>query len=140
MIFAICLIISGVCGCVAGAMMLRVEIEIEPIARKKHIHLLEKIDELGSVTLAADAVGLTYHSAWQMIGALGRRFRVPIIKRHGHGLRDGDASITEAGRQFLEVIRSISAKVEIVSRDDLARLQLLLDDYCEVGGDLRSDY
>lgn len=108
-------------------MMLRVEIEIEPIARKKHIHLLEKIDELGSVTLAADAVGLTYHSAWQMIGALGRRFREPIIKRHGHGLREGDVSITELGRQVLDAIRSISEKSSIAAHDDLQKLNSLLN-------------
>ena len=122
-------------------MTLRIEVEVRPIARSKLIHLLEKIAETGSVTMAAKSVGMTYANAWNVLGAFGRNFREPLVRRLSRGGRGGEAHLTDAGQEVLRLLLSIVEKAEAAVKDDLADLSALLrspSDSCSRAGDERS--
>lgn len=71
------------------------------------IALLEKIDELGSITRAAKAVGISYKTAWEIVNQINNLAPVPLVDRATGGKGGGGASLTVSGREVLEQFRVI---------------------------------
>lgn len=71
------------------------------------ITLLEKIDELGSITRAAKAVGVSYKTAWEMVSQINNLAAAPLVDRATGGKGGGGASLTAAGREVLEQFRVV---------------------------------
>ena len=53
------------------------------------IAMLEKIDELGSITKAAKAVGVSYKTAWEMVNQINNLAAVPLVDRATGGKGGG---------------------------------------------------
>jgi len=66
------------------------------------IALLENIDELGSITRAAKAVGISYKTAWEMVNQINNLAAAPLVDRATGGKGGGGACLTAAGREVLE--------------------------------------
>ncbi|MDD2502049.1 MAG: TOBE domain-containing protein [Geobacter sp.] len=71
------------------------------------ITLLEKIDELGSITRAAKAVGISYKTAWETVNQINNLAAAPLVDRATGGKGGGGASLTAAGREVLEQFRVV---------------------------------
>jgi len=76
--------------------------------------LLQKIQELGTLSDAAKALGMSYRHAWGLIKKTERLIGEPLLKtRKGGKAGGGGAQITEAGerllREFLRVKKTLSA-------------------------------
>ena len=71
------------------------------------IALLEKIDELGSITQAAKAVGISYKTAWEMVNQINNLAAAPLVDRATGGKGGGGASLTAAGHEVLEQFRVV---------------------------------
>jgi molybdate transport system regulatory protein len=71
------------------------------------ILLLEKIGELGSITKAAKAAGVSYKTAWEAVNALNNLSDAPLVARTTGGHGGGGASLTEAGKVLVERFRII---------------------------------
>jgi molybdate transport system regulatory protein len=69
--------------------------------------LLEKIDELGSITRAAKAVGVSYKTAWEMVNQINNLAEAPLVERSAGGKGGGGASLTAAGLGMLQQFRVI---------------------------------
>jgi molybdate transport system regulatory protein len=67
--------------------------------------LLEKIGELGSITAAAKAVGLSYKAAWEAVETMNNMSEAPLVVRTAGGPTGGGTELTAHGHQVLEGLR-----------------------------------
>jgi molybdate transport system regulatory protein len=72
--------------------------------------LLEKIGELGSITAAAKAVGLSYKAAWEAVETINNLSVTPLVERTTGGRSGGGTKLTVHGRQVLEGLRQFEAR------------------------------
>ncbi len=76
------------------------------------IALLEKIDEYGSITKAAKAVGISYKTAWDTINTINNLSEKPLFVRVTGGKSGGGTSLTEEGREVIRTYRIIQEEHE----------------------------
>ncbi len=72
------------------------------------IALLEKIDEYGSITKAAKAVGICYKTAWDTIDMINNLSDKPLFVRMTGGKSGGGTKLTEAGKEIIRKYRIIN--------------------------------
>ena len=65
------------------------------------VALLEKLAELGSITAAAKAVGISYKGAWEAIEALNNLSDAPLVERTVGGTGGGGTRLTKHGEKVL---------------------------------------
>lgn len=75
------------------------------------IRLLEKVDELGSISAAARSMGMGYRRAWFLISSLQQGFDAPLIETERGGRGHGGAVVTPLGRELVR--RFIAHHTEI---------------------------
>jgi len=71
------------------------------------IALLEKIDELGSITKAAKAVGISYKTAWDAVNMINNLAEKPLVERLTGGKGGGGTSLTVEGKKIINQFRTI---------------------------------
>lgn len=71
------------------------------------IALLEKIDELGSITRAAKAVGISYKTAWDTINMINNLAERPLVDRLTGGKGGGGTTLTQEGKKVVSQFRII---------------------------------
>lgn len=76
------------------------------------IALLEKIRELGSITKAAKAVGISYKTAWEIIDAINNLADKPLVVRMTGGRGGGGTVLTREGAEVINNFRTIQKEHE----------------------------
>ena len=71
------------------------------------IALLEKIDELGSITKAAKAVGISYKTAWDTVNLINNLAEKPLVDRLTGGKGGGGTTLTAEGKKVISQFRVI---------------------------------
>ena len=71
------------------------------------IALLEKIDELGSITKAAKAVGSSYKTAWDTVNLINNMAVKPLVERLTGGKGGGGTSLTVEGKRIITQFKTI---------------------------------
>jgi molybdate transport system regulatory protein len=87
------------------------------------IRLLEAIDERGSISAAARALGLAYRHAWERVDGLNRCFGAPVVAASTGGRIGGGAALTPLGRELVRRYRSMEAATAAVIARDLRALE-----------------
>jgi molybdate transport system regulatory protein len=72
--------------------------------------LIEHIDATGSISAAARAMGMSYRRAWQLVEALNKDFREPLVTTAIGGDRGGGARVTPYGRRTVALFRAMETK------------------------------
>jgi molybdate transport system regulatory protein len=75
------------------------------------IRLLEAIGELGSISAAARALGLSYKGAWDAVQALNNLFERPLVIAQTGGRSGGAASVTVAGQAVILAFRKVEGEL-----------------------------
>jgi molybdate transport system regulatory protein len=65
------------------------------------VNLLEKIDELGSISKAARAVGISYKTAWETVNLVNNMARKPLVDRLTGGKGGGGTTLTVEGKKVV---------------------------------------
>jgi len=79
--------------------------------------LLERIDQLGSISAAARSMHLAYRNAWLWVEAMNRLAPSPLVEKSTGGARGGYARLTEEGRRIIKEYKDKRASVrEVVNR------------------------
>ena len=79
--------------------------------------LLERIDQLGSISAAARSMNLAYRNAWLWVEAMNRLAPSPLVEKSTGGARGGYARLTESGRKIIQEYKEKRASIrEIISR------------------------
>jgi molybdate transport system regulatory protein len=71
------------------------------LAGAKRVALLARIAELGSITQAAKAVGLSYKGAWDAIEHMSNLAGEPLVERMAGGKGGGFTHLTARGKQLV---------------------------------------
>ena len=83
--------------------------------------LIERIGATGSISAAARAMGMSYRRAWQLVEALNRDFRQPVVTTAVGGTRGGGAQVTAFGRRVVAAFRAMEGKASSAIAADLRR-------------------
>lgn len=71
------------------------------------IALLEQIDQTGSITQAAKAVGISYKTAWDAVDGMKNLFGEPLVESASGGKGGGGTRLTESARRLVQTYRLI---------------------------------
>ena len=63
--------------------------------------LLERIDQLGSISAAARSMKLAYRNAWLWVEAMNRLANTPLVEKATGGAHGGYARLTDEGRRIV---------------------------------------
>ncbi|WP_448873012.1 winged helix-turn-helix domain-containing protein [Desulfobulbus propionicus] len=63
--------------------------------------LLERIDELGSVSAAAKSMQMSFSHAWHLVENMNALAPEPLVEKQAGGRQGGGAWLTEAGKQAI---------------------------------------
>ena len=95
--------------------MATAELVLRGLARSQvgadRIALLQAIDEAGSISGAARAVGLSYKGAWDAVQALNNLFERPLVVARPGGRQGGVAVVTEDGVAVIAAFRAMEAEL-----------------------------
>jgi len=93
--------------------------------RWDHLELLERIDASGSISAAANAMGMSYKAAWQAVEAMNNMSEQPVVARQTGGKNGGGTTLTEYGRRIVAAYRRLEKERERV----LSQLNRIMDDF-----------
>jgi len=88
------------------------------------VDLLEAIERAGSISGAAQALGMSYRRAWTLVSTMNGCFAEPLVATAAE--RRSGARLTAQGRLVLRLYRRIEAESLRAARADLAALRRLL--------------
>ena len=88
--------------------------------------LIETVGRTGSISEAAEALGMSYTRAWKLIRTINDAFRQPVIEATRGGNKRGGAEVTDFGRQVLALYRQIEAEAVSATEPKWAELRRLL--------------
>jgi molybdate transport system regulatory protein len=87
------------------------------------VRLLELIDEHGSISSAARAMGMSYRRAWLLTDEVNRMFAEPVFATKLGGKGGGNAQLTEFGRSLVDLYRRMERQTEKEFGADIRKLQ-----------------
>ncbi|MEW5788989.1 MAG: TOBE domain-containing protein [Pseudomonadota bacterium] len=93
--------------------------------RWDHLELLERIDASGSISAAANAMGMSYKAAWQAVEAINNLSEQAVVARQPGGRHGGGTLLTEYGRRIVAAYRRLEKERERV----LSHLNRIMDDF-----------
>lgn len=80
--------------------------------------LLEHIQASGSISKAAEAMGMSYKKAWDMVENMNARGSKPYVIAHKGGSKGGGTDLTEKGKNVLESYRKLMNRInEVVQKE-----------------------
>ena len=89
--------------------------------------LLAALEKTGSITRAADKLGMSYMRAWTLIRTMNRCFCEPLVDAMRGGMSGGGgARLTPTGHQVLELYRRMDGKCLDAIEPEWRKLQKLL--------------
>lgn len=83
--------------------------------------LVERIGRTGSISAAAREMGMSYRRAWQLVEALNRDFREPVVETAIGGRRGGGASVTRFGARLVARFHAMEVEASRAVAADLRR-------------------
>lgn len=76
------------------------------------LELLEHIATLGSISKAAQAMGMSYKRAWDLVSSLNTQAAAPLVATQTGGSRGGGAVITTAGHEAIAAFRELQVRFQ----------------------------
>lgn len=92
------------------------------------IALLEALDQTGSITAAAKALGMSYRRAWLLIDETNKSLRTPAVATAAGGAQGGGSVLTESGRALVALYRQIELTALEACKTDIRKLMKMLAD------------
>ncbi len=94
------------------------------------LELLEAVEHTGSISAAANAMGIQYRLAWNRIHEMEERLGLPLVQTTVGGRGGGGAQLTPEARTIVELLRemfaAIDEEVQATGAIYLQRLQKML--------------
>lgn len=86
------------------------------------VRLLERIEELGSISQAARSMNMSYRHAWELVESINRQAEGPLVETVIGGRKGGGARLTERGRRALETFHALYGRFSEFLREEAANL------------------
>ncbi|HJQ55723.1 MAG TPA: LysR family transcriptional regulator [Vineibacter sp.] len=85
--------------------------------------LLELIGDLGSISSAGRAMGMSYRRAWLLIDELNGTFKSPLVETQKGGGGGGGAQLTASGRKVIRLYRAVGVAAARAAASELRALR-----------------
>lgn len=76
----------------------------------KHVDLLRAIEAVGSLTVAAKSLGITYRTAWLWADAMNAAWKTPLLQMAHGGKGGGGAWLTPEGKALLAYVAGLESR------------------------------
>jgi molybdate transport system regulatory protein len=86
------------------------------------LELLEHIAALGSISKAAQAMGMSYKRAWDLVSSLNAQSTTPLVATQTGGAKGGGAVVTAAGHEAILAFQLVQARFQAFMAAETARL------------------
>ena len=90
------------------------------------LQLLQKIDELGSISAAGRAMKMSYRQAWALIDQLNHAFQEPVVHSQTGGKSGGGAHLTDFGKLLLTHCNAVIGNAKKTAEPHLDFLEKVL--------------
>ncbi len=87
--------------------------------------LLELIQESGSITKAAKAMGMSYKKSWAMIDEMNTRGQKPFVITQKGGKKGGGTELTETGKKVAMAYRKLTNKLQAIVNKETRIFKLI---------------
>ena len=87
------------------------------------LELLEQIAAQGSISKAAQAMGMSYKRAWDLVSSLNAQASSPLVATQTGGTKGGGAAVTEAGHEAIVAFKAMQARFQEFMAAETKRLQ-----------------
>jgi molybdate transport system regulatory protein len=84
----------------------------ESLLGDQEARLLEAIERVGSIKVAAREAGLSYRTAWARIQAMERVLGDAVVQSRAGGTGGGTSHLTATSRQLVRLYTEISRRVD----------------------------
>lgn len=82
--------------------------------------LLLAIQQSGSISAAARAIGMSYRRAWLLVEAMNQCFHQPLVTTATGGAKGGGAQVTALGQEVLVHYQAMQERAEVAVAADMA--------------------
>lgn len=86
------------------------------------LELLQHIAELGSISKAAQAMGMSYKRAWDLVSSMNSQAAAPLVSTQTGGTKGGGAVVTEAGRAAIVAFQELQVRFQAFMALETQRL------------------
>ena len=76
------------------------------------LELLERIAELGSISKAAQAMGMSYKRAWDLVSAMNAQAAAPLVSTQTGGTKGGGAVVTKSGQAAITGFKALQTRFQ----------------------------
>lgn len=90
------------------------------------IHLLELIQQTGSISAAGRALAMSYRQAWLLVDELNNMFREPVVIAQTGGGGGGGTVVTGTGNEIVRLYREAARHARSASTAEMRALARLL--------------
>ncbi|GAB3295378.1 winged helix-turn-helix domain-containing protein [Hymenobacter tenuis] len=86
------------------------------------LELLSQIQAQGSISKAAQHMGMSYKRAWDLVSSLNAQAAKPLVLTQAGGKRGGGAEVTPEGQQLVQEFRALQERFQEFMRLETTRL------------------
>ncbi len=87
-----------------------IEVNDKVLVGEGRVNLLMAIEEIGSLSRAAKAIGMSYKKAWKLVDMMNERADQPLVKLSVGGKGGGGAILTDYGRSIVKVFEDLKKR------------------------------
>jgi molybdate transport system regulatory protein len=91
-----------------------VEIDNRVVLSRWRVSLLTAVAETGSISGAAERMGVPYRRAWEKIHEMEERLGVALLETKTGGSGGGGASLTLAAQEYITRFEQFSAGIDLI--------------------------
>ncbi len=88
--------------------------------------LLQLIRDTGSISEAAQRMGISYNHAWTLVRTMNASFQLPLVGTTRGGKQKGGAHLTETGEQVMHLYATMIDESRKATQGTWKRLRKLL--------------
>lgn len=86
------------------------------------LELLTQIQALGSISKAAQQMGMSYKRAWDLVSSLNAQAARPLVLTQTGGKRGGGTEVTAEGQQLIQEFRALQERFQAFLATEAERL------------------
>lgn len=79
-------------------------------------HLLQYIDEEGTIHAASKKMGMSYSKCWKLLNRAEEQMGFAFLDRYNGGPHGGNSRITEEGREFMSCYEALLKEIQQLSQ------------------------
>lgn len=86
--------------------------------------LLEKIEEHGSITVAAKSMKMSYRQAWELINSMNKQSKQPLVIASSGGAGGGGTKVTKEGKKIIDLFKSMNERFHKFNEEESKKLRI----------------